>query len=75
MEWETTLALATGMLVILFPVALIWYLNIDGIYKAIKRARVAKVLKMPLPDLTCSIDADCPLGYVCLGGRCTLRKT
>jgi hypothetical protein len=74
MEWETTLALAIGTLVILFPVAFIWYLNIDGIYKATKRARMAKVLKMR-PDLTCSIDADCPLGYVCLGGRCTPQKS
>jgi hypothetical protein len=74
MEWEITLVLAIGALVILFPVAFIWYLNVGGIYKAIKRARVYKVLKMRLPDLTCSIDADYPPGYVCFGGRCTPQE-
>jgi hypothetical protein len=74
MEWEATLALATGMLVILFPVVYIWFLNISGIYKARKGTKAAKVLKTLLPDLTCSIDADCPPGYVCLEGCCTPQK-
>ena len=29
-----------------------------------------KVFKLALPDLSCSVDNDCPTGYVCLSGRC-----
>ena len=30
----------------------------------------AKLLKQALPELSCSIDTDCPPGFVCMGGRC-----
>ena len=39
MEWQVILALALAIPVILFPVAFVWYLNIGGIYTAIKEAR------------------------------------
>ena len=74
MEWEIILALTIGMLVVLLPVAFIWYLNIGGIYKGVKSARVAKQFEKSLSNLTCSVDIDCPLGYVCLGGRCVPKK-
>lgn len=70
MGWGTILALVLGILVVLFPVAFIWYINVGGIYTAIKRRRVAKLLKKALPNLTCSISADCPVGFVCVGGYC-----
>ncbi len=70
MQWQYIVALAIGTLVILFPVAFIWYLNIGGIYGTIKMRRVAKLLEKALPNMTCSINADCPEGYVCVNGHC-----
>jgi len=39
MQWEFIVALLLGIPVILFPVALVWFLNIGGLYAAIKEAR------------------------------------
>jgi len=36
-------ALVIALPIILFPVALIWYMNIGGIVQAVKEARQAKV--------------------------------
>jgi len=39
MQWEFIVALVIAIPIILFPVAFVWYLNIGGIYVAIKNAR------------------------------------
>lgn len=39
MQWEFIVALVLAMPVMLLPVALLWYLNIGGIYAAIQEAR------------------------------------
>jgi len=39
MEWQVILALVLAIPVVLFPAALIWFINIGGIYIAIKEAR------------------------------------
>ena len=39
MQWEFIVALVLAIPIILFPVAFVWYLNIGGIYAAIKEAR------------------------------------
>ena len=39
MQWQVIVALVIAIPIILFPVALVWYLNIGGIYAAIKDAR------------------------------------
>ena len=39
MEWQIIVALAIAIPLILFPVVLVWYINIGGIYSAIKEAR------------------------------------
>jgi len=39
MEWQIILALVLAIPIILFPAAFIWYMNIGGIYAAIKEAR------------------------------------
>lgn len=39
MQWEFILALVVGIPIILFPAAFVWYLNIGGIYAAVKEAR------------------------------------
>ncbi|MFC1864554.1 hypothetical protein ACFLYG_01840 [Chloroflexota bacterium] len=38
MQWEFVVALIIAIPVILFPVAFVWYLNIGGIYAAIREA-------------------------------------
>jgi len=47
MQWEFVVALVIAIPVILFPAALIWYLNIGGIFQSVREARktreVAKV--------------------------------
>ena len=42
MEWQIIVALVIAIPIILFPVALIWYINIGGIYLAIKEARARR---------------------------------
>ena len=39
MEWQFIVALVLTIPVMLIPVALIWYINVGGIYVAIKEAR------------------------------------
>jgi len=38
MQWELVVALVIVIPIILFPAAFVWYLNIGGIYAAIKEA-------------------------------------
>ena len=42
MEWQIIVALVVAIPVILFPVVFIWFLNIGGIYAAIKEARATR---------------------------------
>jgi hypothetical protein len=43
MEWQVIVALVVAIPIILFPVAFVWYLNIGGIYTAIKEAQTRRV--------------------------------
>jgi hypothetical protein len=43
MEWQMIIALIVAIPVILFPAAFVWYLNIGGIFTAVKEARARKV--------------------------------
>jgi hypothetical protein len=74
MQWQSIVASTIGTLVVLFPIAFIWYLNINGIGTTIKSKKKAKLLEKAIPDLTCSINADCPAGFVCIEGRCVPEK-
>ncbi len=38
MQWEFVVALIVAIPVILFPAAFVWYLNVGGIYSAIREA-------------------------------------
>jgi hypothetical protein len=42
MEWQIIIALIVAIPVILFPVAFVWYLNLGGIYAAMKEARARR---------------------------------
>jgi hypothetical protein len=45
MQWEFVIALVIAIPIVLFPVAFVWYLNIGGIYAAIKEARARRALR------------------------------
>jgi len=45
MQWEFIVALVIAIPIILFPAAFVWYLNIGGIYAAIKEARARRVAR------------------------------
>jgi len=42
MEWQIVVALVIAIPIILFPVVFVWYLNIGGIFAAIKEARAKR---------------------------------
>ena len=45
MDWQVIVALVVAIPIILFPVAFIWYLNVGGIYTAVKEARARRVAR------------------------------
>jgi hypothetical protein len=45
MEWPVILALVLGIPIILFPAAYVWYLNLGGVYAAIKKARAKRLVR------------------------------
>ncbi len=65
---NVSLALFAGCLAPL----LIWVGAGSALYHSRKQARL---LEKALPNWACSIDADCPPGFVCAGGYCVLEKT
>ena len=42
MQWEFVVALVIAIPIILFPAAFVWYLNVGGIYAAIKEAHAKR---------------------------------
>ncbi len=45
MAWQLILALALAIPVILIPVALIWFLNISGIYTVIRETQKRRIAR------------------------------
>ncbi len=45
MEWQLVVALAIIIPIILFPAAFVWYLNIGGVYAAIREARERRAVR------------------------------
>ena len=43
MEGQVIIALAIAIPVILFPAAFVWYLNIGGVFQAVKETRARRV--------------------------------
>jgi hypothetical protein len=46
MEWQVIIALIVAIPVILFPAAFVWYLNIGGIFAAVREARARKAARV-----------------------------
>ena len=64
MEWQIIVALALTIPLVLVPLGLVSYISVGGIYKTVLRR--GKTIR----ELSCAIDADCPQGYMCVGGTC-----
>ena len=47
MEWTFVVAMVLAIPVILFPVALVWYLNLGGFGAALREARTRKTRGAP----------------------------
>jgi hypothetical protein len=45
MQWQVIVALVIAIPIILFPVALVWYLNLGGLVQAVREARQARVAR------------------------------
>jgi len=45
MEWQIIVALVIAIPIVLIPVLFVWYLNIGGVYAAIKEARARRVVQ------------------------------
>ena len=45
MEWQIIVALVLAIPIILFPVVFVWYLNLGGIYAAVKEARARRAVR------------------------------
>jgi hypothetical protein len=48
MEWQFIVMLIVMVPVILLPVAFVWYLNLGGVFAAMRRARKAKAAEKAL---------------------------
>ena len=55
MDWQLIVALVVIIPVILFPAAFVWYLNIGGIYTAIKEARERRVVQEEKPKVLAEV--------------------
>lgn len=45
MEWQFVIALVLMVPVILFPVAFVWYLNINGLVQAMKARKIRREVR------------------------------
>ncbi len=52
MDWQIIIALIVAIPIILFPVAFIWYLNLGGVYTAIKEARARRTARAREENVT-----------------------
>ena len=45
MEWQIIIAILIAIPIILFPIALVWYLNLGGVTTAIKDFKVKRAVR------------------------------
>ena len=58
MQWQVILALVIAIPVILLPVAFVWFLNIGGIYAAIKEARARRTAHQKKAERLVKVKAE-----------------
>jgi hypothetical protein len=49
MQWQFVVLLSVAIPIILFPVAFVWYMNLKGIYEALRGTRAKKVTGREAP--------------------------
>ena len=45
MQWQLVVALVIAIPIILFPAAYVWYLNVGGLYAAVRKARAKQLAR------------------------------
>jgi len=55
MQWELVIALVIAVPIILFPAAYVWYINIGGVYSAIRKARAKRLARQQAEKETVDI--------------------
>jgi hypothetical protein len=50
MEWQFIVALVVMIPIVLLPVAFVWYLNLGGIYAAVREARRKRATHAVAPE-------------------------
>jgi hypothetical protein len=77
MEGLSVIILALAAALVLFPLAFMAYVNVGGSYRGVQHflgvRRTNK--RAEALSITCSIDADCPSGYVCVNGHCVPSRS
>lgn len=56
MTWQFIVVLILAVPVILFPITLIWFLDIDGIVRWVKKARKRKELQRDNVDVVVAVE-------------------
>lgn len=76
MEGLGFIILTLAAVSVLLPVAFIAYVNIGGSYRPRKDWRARKTDKQDNTSVcVCSVDTDCPPGYVCINGHCVPSRS
>ena len=70
MDIFTYILIAIAVALFAFPVLFVWTRSVCGIYCALRDWNLSKATKKKASKLICSIDADCPEGYICVNGHC-----
>lgn len=50
MSWQVIVALVVAIPVVLLPVAFVWYLNIGGVFAAVREMRAKKAMQTSKVD-------------------------
>jgi len=58
MQWELIVALVIAIPIILFPAAFVWYLNMGGIYAAIKEVRERRAAQVKGTKTVAKVEAE-----------------
>lgn len=53
-----------------FTPALIWVGAGAALYQGVYQSKKTKIPGRTLPYTVCSVDNDCPPGFICVGGHC-----
>jgi hypothetical protein len=56
MTWQFIIVLVLAIPIILFPIALIWFLDIDGVVRWVKKSRKRKELQRENLDVVAPVE-------------------